>query len=238
MPPRDGSRPQLQVLTWKGSDAELLDGVRAGEPHALARLYDRFAPDINRVVWKLLGADSDHDDLVHDVFLKVARQIEGVRDPERLASWVVAVAVNTVYKELRRRRVRRIVSFGADVAAERTRTATTARGLPQQAHEQAQEIDHEARDLLRRTYELLGRLGAKEQLAFTLRFIDDRSLPEIAALCGWSLSTVKRRVARARSRFEELATRDPAIAARLGLRRESAAAEPAGLPRTRRGGRS
>lgn len=212
MPPRDGSRPQLQVLTWKGSDAELLDSVRAGDPRALARLYDRFAPDINRVVWKLLGADHDHDDLVHDVFLKVARQIDGVRDPEKLSSWVVAVAVNTVYKELRRRRVRRIVTFTVD--APPAPAATPVRTSPP---DHAQEVDHEARDLLRRTYALLARLGAKEQLAFTLRFIDDRSLPEIAALCGWSLSTVKRRVARARSRFESLASADPEIAARLEL---------------------
>jgi RNA polymerase sigma-70 factor (ECF subfamily) len=200
---RSPTLAKVQVLPNQSSDAELLDLVLSGHASAAARLHERFSPDINRVVWKLLGADSDHNDVVHDIFIKIwTLMAEGrVKRPDRLSSWVVAVAVHTVRKELRRRHVRRRL---LGIHAEPT---------PLVAPDNL-----EARDLLRNVYDILGRLPPDERVAFSLRYLDQRRLAEVAELCGCSLATVKRRINRAERRFAQLARPYPAITALLSGR--------------------
>lgn len=196
-----GSREvPLQVLEWTGTDGELLDLARSGAPMFAARLYDRFAPDINRVVFRTIGPDADHDDLVHDAFVQVVKKVHQVRDPDRLGSWVVSVTMNTVYRELSRRRWRRLISREAA-----SQFANVHPGA-----------DHDARELLRATYRVLDAMPLKERRVFTLRHIDARPLAEVAELCGCSLPTVKRLLTNAQQRFERTAARrEPALLERL-----------------------
>ena len=69
--------------------------------------------------------------------------------------------------------------------------------------------------MLARACTVLDRLGADQRLAFTLRFVEGYRLQEVAELCGCSLATTKRRLARASERFVELARRDPLLRERL-----------------------
>lgn len=160
-------------------------------PGFAARAYDRFAPDINRIVFRLLGPDPDHDDLVHDTFVEVLRKVHQVRDADKFSSWVLSVAVNVVYRELRRRKRRRW--FGA---------------LPRRdSDEIAAGPDHEARELLRAVYGALDRLPLAERQIFALRHLDARPMAEVAALCACSLSSAKRLLRKAEQRFEAIASR-------------------------------
>lgn len=185
-------RGVLEVLTWRGTEQDLLDLARQGSPQFAARFYDRYAPDVNRVIFKLLGPDEEHDDLVHDTFMRAIRYVHQVREPERLGSWVVAVAVHTVYRELKRRR--------------RFRFWTRERVLDLESrHEPA--ADHESRELLVRVYAVLDALSVEQRQVFALRHLDEKSLGEIAELMGCSLSSVKRHLTKAEERFWLLAGR-------------------------------
>jgi RNA polymerase sigma-70 factor (ECF subfamily) len=57
--------------------------LAAGDPDAFARLYDEFAPTLFRTARGLLGSTADAEDLVHDVFVAMARgraQLPAVAD--------------------------------------------------------------------------------------------------------------------------------------------------------------
>src|SRR5438874_11723772 len=58
-----------------GDDSDDLWRARlaAGEADAFGRLYDRFAPALFRTAYGLLGSAADAEDVVHDVFVAVAR---------------------------------------------------------------------------------------------------------------------------------------------------------------------
>jgi len=185
-----GSGARLQLLTWEGSDAELLELAHADRPQAAARLYDRFCQDVNRVIFRLVGPDSEHDDLVQETFLRVLRHIKQVREPEKLGSWVVSVAVNVVLSELKKRKLRRWL------LAEKTKLIRLE-----------EDDDHEARQLLRSVFGVLNSMPSAERTIFALRHLDERSLPETAELIGCSLPTVKRSLGKAEKRFETLAAR-------------------------------
>jgi RNA polymerase sigma-70 factor (ECF subfamily) len=180
--------------------AELLRLALAGDPRTGAALFDRCEARVNRLVWRVLGADEDHDDLVQQVFVALLAGLRRLRDPEALPGWVAAVTINTVRSEIRRRRVRRLLLGSEPRALDLAEAPATSA---------------EDRELLRRTYAALERLPADERIAFALRFIDEQPLAEVAAACGCSLATIKRRLAAAQARFLRIAARDPALAERL-----------------------
>ncbi|MDC0670128.1 RNA polymerase sigma factor [Nannocystis radixulma] len=179
--------------------ASLLELAQAGDPRTGEALFDLVGAQVNRLVWRVLGADEDHDDLVQQVFVALLAGLTRVREADALRGWVAAVTVNTVRSEIRRRRVRRW--FGMQAPADEAVHTPTA--------------SHEARELLERTYAVLARLPADERIAFALRFIDEQPLGDVAAACNCSLATVKRRISAAQARFRRLAERDPMLAEHL-----------------------
>ncbi len=203
---KSGPTGSVRVLGWRGSDEELLERLRSGHPGAAAMLHDRFAPEVNRMVWRVLGADQDHDDIVQQVFCKLLVNAPKVREAEKLRGWVQSVTVNTVYSELRKRGVRRLFR----------RTESLA---PEPATETVQ--DAESRDLLTRIHAELNRMPAGERLAFTLRFVEEKPLAEVAELCNCSLATIKRRLQKANKRFQAFAERYPEVVARFRQQRNS-----------------
>ena len=59
--------------------------------------------------------------------------------------------------------------------------------------------------------ELLDRLPVEERVAFTLRYIEEMSLEEVAEASGVSLATVKRKLSRAEARFLAAARADATL---------------------------
>jgi RNA polymerase sigma-70 factor, ECF subfamily len=187
-------------MAFRFTDEELVALAQRGDQAAAASaVYSRFSEDVNRLVWRVLGADAEHDDVVHQVFVQIISGLAKVRDAERLGAWITSVCVKTVRSEIRRRRVRRFFHAGP---TEITRIAAPVE-------------DHDARELLERVYTLLDALPADERIAFALRYIDERPLLEVAEACDCSLATIKRRLSKAEQRFTRLAQRDTALAERL-----------------------
>lgn len=191
---------RLQVLTWAGTDEQLLALAHRDRTQAAAKLYDRFCQDVNRVIFRVLGPDSEHDDLVQETFLRVLRHIQQVREAEKLGGWVVSVAVNVVLSELKKRKLRRWL-----LAEKKNVDPSTERG-----------DDHEARQLLRSVFQVLDAMPRAERAVFALRHLDERSMNEVAELIGCSLPTAKRALAKAERRFESLAARvNPSLLGKL-----------------------
>jgi len=187
-------------------DADLVALLLRDPTNGTSRLYDRYAPIVNRLVWRLLGADAEHDDLVQQVFCKVIEHVGRLRDPSCLGAWVKRTTVNTVYEELRRRKIRRLF------LRERTRA---------ELHPDLTR-DAEIRDLLLCAQTLLGRLPAKERIVFVLHLVEGYSLAEIADLCGFSLRTSKRRLGAANDRFRKLTAEHPEYSKLFGYDKEEA----------------
>lgn len=180
-------------------DEQLLALVRAAAPGVESLLYERLAPLVNRLVWSILGPDSEFNDVTHEVFIRILRNIRLVRDPARLEQWAARVTINTVRNEFRRRSSRRWVFWSSDESPEHIE-------LPSPA------ADLEGRELLARAYRLLATLAPDERVVLSLALVGSNTLDAIAELTACSRSTVKRRLRRARERFIRLARRDPLLA--------------------------
>ena len=193
---REASPPLLSsgAPPWTDSDADLVAMVRRGHVHAAKWLYDRFARDITRVVFRILGGDADHEDLVHEIFMRIWALIAAgkVREPAAVGPWVMSVATHILYKELRRRYVRQRYLFGQQSADPQAVTHI---------------VDDDARDILLAVYRILADMPPGDRLVFGLRYLDHRKLADVAVMCGISMATAKRRLAKAERTFATLIAR-------------------------------
>lgn len=192
--------PPPPKVAFAGDDAALVQGFRRGDPGARAALYDRHADHVHRVLYRILGFHTDLADLHHDVFVRALSAIGSLDDPSALKGWLTMIAVNVAHSAITRRRRRSWLWFLPSEELPEV-PSTVASG--------------EVRDALRATYAALDTLPPDERIAFALRFIDGMELTEVAAACGTSLSTIKRRLARASDRFATEAQKHPALEAWL-----------------------
>jgi RNA polymerase sigma-70 factor (ECF subfamily) len=178
-------------------DAALALLVAERDPDAIRELYRRHAPLAERMLVRMLGFTPDRADLLHDVFVRVLEHIDDLREPSAVRSWIAGIAVRRAQEHRRSRR--------------RSPDALTHEPL-------AIGSDPEAALEVRRVYLLLERLDEDERTALVLRRIEGMELSELAATCGVSLATIKRRIARAEDHFEALAAADTFLGSRLQRR--------------------
>ncbi len=176
------------------SNQELVRGLIRRETYAARQFHQRFGARIDRLVWRLLGADTEHHDLVHQVYVNILSSIRSLRKIESLSDWVNSVTFRTVRKELRNRKVRRLMVPSTDHV-----DAAEDNANPQKAV------------YIRRFYAVLAQLEVEDRMIFVLRYLEGHSLEEVAAAGQYSLSTAKRRIKRAKEEFESRVITDPIL---------------------------
>jgi len=182
-------------------DVLLVDRCLTGEPAATRELFRRHQRRVHASLFRVLGTNRDMDDLLQEAFLQVFQSLKGWRAEASLATWIDRVAVRVAYRYLtqRGRRVPTDVLDDDDVIAldDHVADSGTRRQL--------------ARDGVKRLYAVLETLSPAARLAFTLHEIDGRSIAEVAALVGSSVTATKLRVWRARKAIEAAAADDPVL---------------------------
>lgn len=204
-PPPSGLRRSavLGRLDAQESDAQLALAVRDQDLAAAGRLYDRYARNVRAMVLRLLGPDAEADDVVQEVFVAAIISIHRLREPAALRSWLLGIAVGKVRDNLRSRWRRRWLSFHpTDELPERPAPSLEAHA-----------------DVAQEVAALLDQLPPEERIALILHRLEGMSLEEASSTTGMSVSTFKRRLARAEAKFMLRAGRRPALSDWLGLRR-------------------
>ncbi len=172
-------------------DAQLVALTRAGDRAAFEALYRRHAAFALNLAVRIQGRLEDVEDVVHDAFLRAHHQIDRLRDDATFRSWLAAIVVSLVRSRLRR--VRLLKTLGLVSAEPIDLDALAADGA-----------GPETRALLAQIYGALRRLPVDQRIAWTLRYVERHSLPDVAEIVGCSLATAKRRIAAAQSLLSEV----------------------------------
>src|SRR5262245_26767331 len=91
----------------QADDAELARAAAAGHSAAPGLVWDRFSSLVRGLLRQSLGPQNDVEDQVQEVFLRFFQQVDTLRDPSALRSFLVGITIRVAGTELRRRRVRR-----------------------------------------------------------------------------------------------------------------------------------
>jgi RNA polymerase sigma-70 factor, ECF subfamily len=188
------------------SDKALVEQLRRKETAAVTHLISSYSNIVRRSLFRVLGSAYDIDDLEQDSFMTVLDRCHTLRDPSALRSFVVSVAMRLARNELRKRAIRRFVGL---------------EGLAEHAMSPA--YDPVTAERFRHLYRALDKLDSNGRIAYVLRHVEGYELAEVATACGCSLSTVKRWLARAEAKLQELARRDPVLSRMVVERLETVA---------------
>jgi RNA polymerase sigma-70 factor, ECF subfamily len=75
------------------ADGVLVEAARAGDRGAFGRLYRRYARMVHGLLLAQVPA-AEVEDLVHDVFLRAMRKLDGLRDGDAFGGWLASIARN------------------------------------------------------------------------------------------------------------------------------------------------
>ncbi len=174
---------------------ELVDGLKDGCSSAALAFCRRYGPRVNRWVWRLLGADAEHDELVQQVYAGFFGSLSRLKDIDALDAFVDSITIRTVRKEIRKRKLRRIFfNPSADIDTE------TASGDA-----------HLKYAYIRTFYRMLDKLSADERTVFVLKHFEGLTTEEIAVRSGVSLRTANRRLAGARAEMKNLMMKETVL---------------------------
>ena len=173
----------------------LLEGLSNGSPTAARQFHLRYSARISRCVWRLLGTDHEHDDVVQQVYVNVLDSMNRIHNPEALDTWVDSVTVKTVRYEIRKRKVRRLLWGKPPQTSDDVVDCRDNSSAFKQSH-------------IRKFYEILDSMPANDRIILSLRFLEGYSVGEIAVVGNYSMSTAKRRLKKAKSLFVKKVLQD------------------------------
>jgi RNA polymerase sigma-70 factor (ECF subfamily) len=182
--------------TTEEAERELVRRCAEGERAAQTRLFRQEVRRAHALLYRVLGPNGPHEDLIQETFLRVFRSLASFRGDSLLSTWIGGIALNVAYGHLRS-----------------NPPPVLRLELVPDARASAGDLDQQlaARQGLRRVYQILGRMEPRLRIAFTLHAIDGRSLREVAELMSASVVATKTRVWRARRVLAKRAQHDPLL---------------------------
>lgn len=174
------------AVTAQTATAELLDLARTGDRDAFTELVERHHEELVRIAYAITCDLDGARDAAQLAWLKAWQRLPSIREPERLRTWLVAIAANEARQNVRarsRRQVREITPVERDLE----RPAET--GTPT-----ADRMDLSA---------ALVRLKATDRQLLALRYVAGMTAEEIGPAIGLSASGVRTRLSRLVQRLRE-----------------------------------
>ena len=171
----------------RASETAVSEPLNASMSDELDRMYREFAPLVYRTAWGVLGNREDADDVVQTVFIKLLGR-ESFANIRNLKAYLYKAAVTASISVLRAKRRRPILVDDASL-------------LEVPAPGQGSPFDEETYERLSRAIE---KLSADAAAVVLLRYLQDKSLSDIARELGLSRTAVALRLFRSRARLRAL----------------------------------
>jgi len=194
--------PVMREVKPRAPDEErLIARAAAGETAAFRQLYERHRTDVARLVYRMLGARADLEDVTQEVFVQVYKSLKDFRGQSKFSTWLHRVTVNVVLMHRRSARSRPV--FADEPPAEPA--LRSGELLP--------DDDADRRERVRAFGRLLARLADKKRIVFVLHELEGIAPSEIAKIVGAPVLTVRTRLFYARRELEDMLRDEPSLAA-------------------------
>jgi RNA polymerase sigma factor (sigma-70 family) len=176
-------------------EAVLVERSQSGDLDAFNALVLAYQGQVYNLCLRMLGSSQAAEDAAQEVFIAAYRAVPRFRGG-RFRAWLLRIAANACYDELRRRRSRPQVPLEAPADEERPSAEL-------QASDEPLEQRAERLELARCLQEGLASLPPDQRLAVILRDVQGLAYEEVAGATGASLGTVKSRISRGRAALRD-----------------------------------
>jgi RNA polymerase sigma-70 factor (ECF subfamily) len=182
LPPLDSLPP---LLDSEASIGAALDG--AGPVEDVGQLFSSYRGYVAKIGRRILGASSEVDDLIQDVFLATVRDVHKVKDPARFRAWLATVTTRMA----KRRRFR---SSTHPISCDDIEGLDEMASDPGPGPESTADLSGNIRKLLSLPDEL--------RTPWLLKHVEGHTLEDVAKRCDCSLSTAARRIQTVNNRLQ------------------------------------
>jgi RNA polymerase sigma-70 factor (ECF subfamily) len=172
-------------------DIRLMELVSAGDTDAFEQLVERHQRLVVGTVGRMLGANSDVEDIAQQVFVRVWKNAKRYVPRAKFTTWLLKITRNLVFNELRRRSRHPQVPLQGESEEEE-------RPLKDE-HAIAPDAALLERELQQAVDAAIANLPETQRLAVILRRYEELSYEEIAEALDQSVSAVKSLLFRART---------------------------------------
>lgn len=169
------------------AEQTMLARARAGDQRAYREFYMTYHAQVRGHLYRLIGPDSDAEDLVQTVFSQAFGALDRFKGESAISTWLYRITANTTHNLLRKR-----------FRIERIKQAFHAFNLSRGTDVRTTKI--EARDEAQRVLQCL---APKLREVFVLYHYEGRTLNEISEILSAPISTVGDRLTRARQKLRE-----------------------------------
>lgn len=175
------------------TDEELALGMKQGNTGDLALLVERHHSALIGYLFRMTGGDRRlAEDLVQETFVRVIRSVERYHYPRPFKPWLYAIATNLTRDHFKSADVRRAAApVDDDLSAAASQMPHPEQGLIED-------------DAAREVVAALEGLPEHQREVVILRYYQELSLAEIAAVLDIPLGTVKSRLSIGLNRLREL----------------------------------
>jgi RNA polymerase sigma-70 factor (ECF subfamily) len=180
-----------QTVSTASQELALVRGAARGDRRCFEQLVQFHVPKVHRIVHRMLGNESDVEDVMQEALLKAFTHLRHFRGEARFGTWLYSIAANQAMQLHRERRTRRFVASDDIERPVRDPLAS--------AEERMEKVE-----LCRRVNERIAHLSAEFRAVVHLFYFEDLSVRETAQRLGLSEAGTKTRLFRARARLARM----------------------------------
>jgi RNA polymerase sigma-70 factor, ECF subfamily len=172
-------------------DAALMALVARGDTPAFERLVERHQTLVLGTVARMLGSNSDVEDVAQQVFIRVWKSAPRYVPTAKFTTWLLTITRNLVFNEIRRRKRHPSETLDVHQGEESLPLPDRQGRIPDQNlldQEMQRAVDH-----------AIQALPEKQRMAVILRRYEEKSYEEIAEVLDLSVPAVKSVLFRART---------------------------------------
>jgi RNA polymerase sigma-70 factor (ECF subfamily) len=177
-------------------EEQLVAEAQRGSIEAFNRLVRLHERQVYNVALRMVSQSDTAEDVTQDTFLLAYKSLHQFRGG-LFRAWLLRIATNRCYDELRRRQRRPADSFEELAFEPRPQWSTLSAG--EEPQERAERIE-----LAQALQRALAQLQDDQRMVVILSDVQGYSYDEIAAITNVSLGTVKSRLSRGRGRLRDI----------------------------------
>ena len=176
-------------------DIRLMGLASAGDMAAFEQLVERHQRLVVGTVGRMLGTNSDAEDIAQQVFVRVWKNLKRYEPRAKFTTWLLKITRNLVFNELRRRSRHPAVPLQSETDEEERPLKDENAVSPD-----ATLLEHELQEAVDAA---IAQLPETQRMAVILRRYEELSYEEIAEALDQSVSAVKSLLFRARTELRE-----------------------------------
>ena len=176
-------------------DNEIVKLVQAGNKNLFSIINERYQGKLFAYLFRLIGSREEAKDLLQDVLVKAFKNIKSYDTTRNFSSWIYRIAHNESVNYIRRKGLKRFISWEDIVSAK-------DKMMSNKAEDGADDI-WLRKEKIKEVDAVINKLPFKYKQVLMLRYYSDKSYEEIGGILKKPVNTVGTLISRAKKKMAE-----------------------------------